>query len=238
MKRNFWMGLMAVCLLLLSGCTASTPVPSGDGAARTEPAPLSSPTVSVNTPQPTLTAVPPTETPVKATRTAVVKPTTTLTPTEAPPFVLSSSAFEDLADIPAQYTCGGEDISPPLAWSEPPAGTISLVLILDDPDAVPIVGYVWDHWVMVNIPASVRGLTENIPTDETLADGSIQGKNSFGSIGYGGPCPPGDQKHGYIFSLYALDTTLELKSGVLKKEVMSAIDGHVLAEAHLVGFYR
>lgn len=146
---------------------------------------------------------------------------------------LTSEAFAHEKPIPAQYTCIGSDISPSLTWSEPPAGTQSFALIMDDPDAP--VG-TWVHWVLFNIPASSRGLTEAIPSEGTLSDGSMHGKNSSGNQGYNGPCPPSGT-HRYFFKLYALDEMLGLSSGADKGELLKAMEGHILAQGQLMGTF-
>ncbi|MDO9128697.1 MAG: YbhB/YbcL family Raf kinase inhibitor-like protein [Anaerolineales bacterium] len=153
---------------------------------------------------------------------------------DAMSFQLTSTAFTQGNLIPAQYTCTGEDISPPLAWDEPPAGTQSLALIMDDPDAP---AGTWVHWVIYNTPASAGSLPENVPPDAKLADGSLQGKNSWGKPGYGGPCPPSGT-HRYFFKLYALDAVLTLASGVTKAELLTAMEGHILGYAELMGTYH
>ncbi len=146
---------------------------------------------------------------------------------------LSSPAFSAGQAIPVTYSCRGQDISPALEWSDPPAGTQSFALIMDDPDAP--VG-TWDHWVLYNIPASARRLAEAIPAAASLPDGSLHGKNSWGRLGYGGPCPPSGT-HRYFFRLYALDTVLPLSSGASKKQVLEAMKGHILAQAELMGTF-
>lgn len=146
---------------------------------------------------------------------------------------LTSSAFEQGKPIPAKYSCRGEDVSPALSWGEPPAGTQSFALIMDDPDAP--VG-TWVHWVLFNIPPSARGLAEAVPSDATLADGSMNGKNSWGRLGYGGPCPPSGT-HRYFFKLYALDEMLGLSSGADKGELLKAMEGHILAQGELMGTF-
>ncbi len=146
---------------------------------------------------------------------------------------LTSSAFENGKPIPVKYSCKGEDVSPPLAWGEPPAQTQSFALVMDDPDAP--VG-VWDHWVLYNIPASARSLPEALPDDERLSDGSLHGKNSWGRLGYGGPCPPSGT-HRYFFKLYALDTTLDLNPGATKSQLLKAMQGHILAQGELMGTF-
>jgi Raf kinase inhibitor-like YbhB/YbcL family protein len=147
---------------------------------------------------------------------------------------LKSSAFQDQGTIPQRFTCDGEDVSPPLSWSEPPAGTQSLVLILDDPDAP---GRTWDHWLLFNMPATLRSLPEGVPADGAVAGIGTHGTNSGNHLGYGGPCPPKGTTHRYFFKLYALDTTLDLKAGAGKGEIEKAMKGHVLAEAQLMGRY-
>lgn len=136
-------------------------------------------------------------------------------------------------NIPRHYTCDGENVSPPLAWGNVPEGTKSLALIADDPDAP---GGTFTHWVMYNIPPHVQELPEDVRRDETLPNGALQGINSFRRIGYGGPCPPGGT-HRYYFKLYALDTTLDLQPGATKELLLSAIQGHVLAETEVMGKY-
>ncbi len=147
---------------------------------------------------------------------------------------LVSSAFEEGGMIPSQYTCDGQDISPPLKWENVPQGTKSFALICDDPDAP--MG-TWVHWVIYNIPDSVRQLPEAVPTVERLSDGTLQGTNDFRRLGYGGPCPPGGT-HRYFFKLYALDTMLNLQAGATKEALLKAMQGHVLAEAQLMGRYK
>ena len=144
-------------------------------------------------------------------------------------FELTSSAFKHQAAIPQKYTCDGQDISPPLGWSNVPAGVQSFALIVDDPDAP--VG-VWDHWLLFNLPAE----TQALPEQAAVPAGSQPGKNSWGKLNYGGPCPPGGT-HRYFFKLYALDTTLSLKAGATKKQLLQAMQGHILAQAELIGTY-
>lgn len=150
-------------------------------------------------------------------------------------FTLTSSAFSHQAKIPRRYTCEGEDVSPALAWTEPPPGTKSMALINDDPDAP--VG-TWVHWVIYNIPPTSRGLEEHIPKIATLPDGAVQGLNDFRRIGYGGPCPPPGPAHRYVFKLSALDTTLPLPPKATKAQVERAMEGHVLTHAELIGLYQ
>ena len=144
---------------------------------------------------------------------------------------LTSPAFTEGGMIPAQYTCNGADISPPLAWEEVPEVAKSLALIVDDPDAP--VG-TWVHWVLYNLPASTRELKENITKTKILPDGAMQGTNDFRKIGYNGPCPPGGT-HRYFFKLYALDEMVDLNPGARKKDLVDAMKGHILAECQLMG---
>jgi Raf kinase inhibitor-like YbhB/YbcL family protein len=144
---------------------------------------------------------------------------------------ISSPDFVNNKPIPAVYTCNGAGISPALVWNEPPAGTRSFAIIMDDPDAP---GGTWVHWVLYNIPATLRGLAQAASSDARLPDGSVNGKNSWGRLGYGGPCPPGGTHH-YYFKLYALDTTLDLAANAGKQQLLSAMQGHVLAEGELIG---
>jgi Raf kinase inhibitor-like YbhB/YbcL family protein len=147
---------------------------------------------------------------------------------------LSCPAFQTGAAIPKLYTADGADKSPPLRWAEPPKGTQSIALICDDPDAP---AGVWVHWVLWNLPAQSRELTEGVPTVETLASGARQGTNDFGKTGYGGPAPPKGKPHRYFFKLYALDTTLDAPPGATKAQLERAMKGHILAEGQLIGTY-
>lgn len=134
-----------------------------------------------------------------------------------------------------QYTCEGKDISPDISWSDVPAGTQSFVLICDDPDAP--MG-TWVHWVIFNIPGNNTGLSQALPKQSVLADGSVQGITDFGNNGYGGPCPPAGKAHRYFFRLYALDTKINLDAKATKKKVLEVIAGHVLGQAELYGTYK
>jgi Raf kinase inhibitor-like YbhB/YbcL family protein len=138
---------------------------------------------------------------------------------------VKSPAFGNNETIPSKYTCDGEDINPPLGIENMPEGTQSLVLIMDDPDAP--MG-TWDHWVVWNIPPAGEIAEDSIPGTE--------GMNSFNRTSYGGPCPPSGT-HRYFFKLYALDTKLDLDSSVRKKDVINAMQGHILAEGKIVGLY-
>ncbi|MGB8953700.1 MAG: YbhB/YbcL family Raf kinase inhibitor-like protein [Candidatus Aminicenantales bacterium] len=147
---------------------------------------------------------------------------------------ITSSAFLDGEMIPSKFTCDGEDVSPPLAWTSTPDGTESSALIFDDPDAP--MG-TWVHWVIFNIPANVHELPEGVSKQKELKNGALQGRNDFGNIGYGGPCPPRGT-HRYYFKFYAIDTVLNLSPGATKAQLLIAMEGHVLAQGQLMGRYQ
>jgi len=148
---------------------------------------------------------------------------------------LTSDAFTNGQSIPAKYSCKGKNLSPALAWNEPPAGTQSFALIMDDPDAP---GGTWVHWVLFNIPAEARSLPEDLPvTGKNIDPDAIYvGNNSWGDIGYGGPCPPSGT-HRYYFKLYALDTLISLLPGATREQLLREMDGHILAQAELMGTF-
>lgn len=144
---------------------------------------------------------------------------------------LSSTAFTNGETIPSQYTCDGEDLSPPLRWKDAPTGTKSFVLIVDDPDAP---AGTWDHWILYNIPATIAEISA---AANPLPAGILVGSNSWGRKTYNGPCPP-DKEHRYSFRLYALDTTLNLQEGAKKNVVEAAMKQHILASTELMGRYK
>jgi Raf kinase inhibitor-like YbhB/YbcL family protein len=148
-------------------------------------------------------------------------------------FQLSSPDFLDGQPIPRKFSCDGLDVSPRLSWKNTPAGTSSFTLILHDPDAP--VGD-WVHWVVYNIPSEITTLTEGIPTEKIFPNGMMQGRNSWHQVRYGGPCPPAGT-HRYFFELYALDCILKLEAGSEQRDVMSAMQNHILAKAELMGTY-
>ena len=148
---------------------------------------------------------------------------------------LTSPSFETDAAIPAKYTCDGEDVSPALAWNDPPAATKGFALVMDDPDA-PNKTVV--HWVIYDLPAATRKVPEGVAKDPKLTDGSLQGKNSHGNIGYSGPCPPHGMVHHYFFKLYALDKSTGLKAGATKAQLEAAIKGRILGKAQLIGRFE
>lgn len=159
-------------------------------------------------------------------------------------FKLRSSAFSPAETIPARYTCDGDDVSPPLVWNEPPEGTRSLALIVEDPDAP---AGLWVHWIVYGLGPEVRSLPEGASPrrssanggtgSPTLPRGTSEGRNSWGRSRYDGPCPPGSV-HQYHFRLLALDTLLDLPAGVDREELLEAAGGHILAEATLTGHYQ
>jgi Raf kinase inhibitor-like YbhB/YbcL family protein len=146
---------------------------------------------------------------------------------------LISTAFKEGETIPDQFTGDGDDVSPPLRWETVPAGTKSLALICDDPDAPK---GTWVHWVLFNIPPEVTRLSENVsPKEKELPSGARQGANSWGTIGYRGPDPPPGKPHRYYFKLYALDKTLDLGAEATNEQVEKAMEGHVLGKGELMG---
>ncbi len=148
---------------------------------------------------------------------------------------IASEAFTDQGRIPREYTCEGEDVSPALSWDQAPSGTVAWALITDDPDAPK---KTWVHWVVYDIPAATNTLPRGVPEGE-LPGGGMQGKNDFGNLAYGGPCPPpGHGPHHYHFKLYALDRKLALDPGATKEQVLNAMKDHVLAEGELIGVYE
>jgi Raf kinase inhibitor-like YbhB/YbcL family protein len=165
-------------------------------------------------------------------------PSATSVPTDAPatntpaPFVLTSGAIPGDV-IPDFYSCKGENVSPDFDWGDPPAGTQSFALIFDDPDAG---GSGWVHWVIFNIPPDARRIGENVNEDADLS-GGIQGTNSWGQTLYGGPCPPQGQTHNYVFTLFALDTMLDLDLTATRQILLSAMEGHILAETSLTSAF-
>ena len=161
-------------------------------------------------------------------------------------FSLTSQAFKSDGTIPDHYTCEGSasakerrtadvnaGVSPALTWDDPPAGTRAFALIVDDPDAP---GGSWVHWIIYDIPASTRSISEGVPKQETLADGSKHGLNDWRNPFYQGPCPPrGDAPHRYVFTLYALDAATGLDPGAKKTHLLAFVAKHTLGKADLLG---
>lgn len=217
-KTNLWLITLMIAVVVLSACTGATESPALDP-----------------------TSTPPPEIEPTSTPAAKMEPTDAAPTEEAPAqegadlvtFTLTSSAFTHEAPIPVKYSCDGDNVSSPLAWTDPPGGTVSFALINDDPDAP---GGTWIHWVLYNIPGDTRSLEEAVPAQAELADGSLHGENSWGRFDYGGPCPPGGT-HRYFFKLYALDSMLEVGPGADKATLLDVMEGHILAEAELMGTY-
>jgi len=147
-------------------------------------------------------------------------------------FQISTLAFGDGGLIPVKYTFGGANVSPALSWSAPPGCAQSLVLMMEDPDAP---SGTWYHWLMWNIPAHAGGIWEHVAPKGRLPGGMVQGGNSFGKMGYGGPCPPVGQTHRYIFKLYALDSMLDLPAGANYLQLAHAMRRHVKGETEWMG---
>lgn len=146
---------------------------------------------------------------------------------------IESSAFKEGENIPVRFTCDGDNISPWLSWSDFPNETKTFALIVDDPDAP---GGTFVHWVVYNIPSNVTSLSEGTSSQNLPASAS-QGTNHFGDNDYGGPCPPSGI-HRYYFKIYALDNNIELKEGAGKRDLLKAMEGHILAESQLMGKYE
>jgi len=149
--------------------------------------------------------------------------------TKEVPMKITSSAFQNNQSIPAKYSCDGEDVNPPLTFSELPDNTQSLVLIMDDPDAP---AGTWVHWTIWNINPTTTEIAEN-----SVPEGAVEGITSSGSAGYGGPCPPSGE-HRYIFKLYALDAMLELDASADKAALEQEMQSYILGKADLTGLYR
>lgn len=153
-------------------------------------------------------------------------------------FIITSSVFEQGAAVPSKYTCQGDDVSPPLSWEGIPDGTQSLALIIHDPD-VPSPDSpkrIWVHWVLYNLPPDTTALEEHTTTAD-LPPGTQEGINDWNRTGYGGPCPPMG-RHRYFHRLYALDTVLEDLHKPTRKHLETAMQGHIIAEAELIGTYQ
>jgi Raf kinase inhibitor-like YbhB/YbcL family protein len=247
MKKLFSLLALATSLALaMSGCGGAAPVPTAPPA---EPAATPVPPTPTSAPA-AETPVAPADTPTQPgeTPTSPAEEAASPTPEPVAPLEISSSAFQPGAEIPIRHSCEGANLSPPLEWSGVPEGTQSLALLLDDPDSEPP-GFV--HWVIYNIPPAATGLPEGVPGEATLDDGTLQGTNDFARfvdegetfpggalinrVGYDGPCPP--NPHRYVFTLYALDTLLDLPAEATEAQVLQAIEGHVLAQAEIIGIY-
>lgn len=148
---------------------------------------------------------------------------------------ITSPAFGSGDDIPRRHTCDGEDVSPRLSIGGVPDGAERLALVVDDPDAP---AGTWVHWVLSGVPADVGRIPEDVPADEMVLDGAVQGRNDFGSLGYGGPCPPEGEEHRYFFRLYALEGRPDVDAGCTREELREAMEPLIVAEADLMGRYE
>lgn len=171
--------------------------------------------------------------PVACARNILISSTVQATG-ETMSFEIATASFTAGQMIPKKFTCDGADVSPQLSWKGAPAATQSFALIMDDPDAP---AGTWVHWVLYNLPGNSKELPEGVEKQEQLANRALQGRNDFPRIGYNGPCPPPGKPHRYFFKLYALDARLNLKAGATKSDLESAMKGHILGQAELVGRY-
>jgi Raf kinase inhibitor-like YbhB/YbcL family protein len=146
---------------------------------------------------------------------------------------VSSASFANGGWLPKKFTCDGPGVSPALAWSEPPWGTKSLVILADDLDAP--IGFV--HWIVFNLPPNLLAVPEGTPAQNLRLNGAHLGKGFFGDIGYVSPCPPGKKPHRYMFRVYALDSVLSLPAGATRRQLAAVVKGHVLAEGKIEGLY-
>jgi Raf kinase inhibitor-like YbhB/YbcL family protein len=147
---------------------------------------------------------------------------------------LTSTVLQPGQPMPREFTADGRDMSPPLKWADPPPGTQSLALVCDDPDAP---RGTWTHWVIFNLPVLSRELSEGIPQVKDLPNGTRQGTNDFGKLGYNGPSPPPGKPHRYYFRLFALDTLLDLPPETTREQLLKAAEGHTLARGELMGTF-
>jgi len=221
-KKIVYVILVSCLLVALTACGGApdpaevAPPPAEEEAAVEEEVPAD-------------TAVPATEAPTEEEAVAEETEAEETSEEEETPMemTITSPAFMEGEAIPLKFSCDGDDMSPELIWSGIPEGTASLVFILDDPDAP--VG-LWVHWVLFNLPADSTGLAEGATGQ------GVDGLNSWGQTGYGGPCPPGGT-HRYFHKLYALDITLDLDAGASKDAIETAMEGHILNQAELIGTY-
>jgi len=147
---------------------------------------------------------------------------------------LTSNAFENGKPIPVEYTADGSDVSPHLKWADVPPGTKTLALICEDPDAP---RGIWTHWVAYNIPGHMREIAKGVPRVPELFDGTQQGINDFGKVGYNGPSPPRGKPHHYYFRLIALDQALHLGPDATREQLVQAMRDHILSQGELIGTY-
>lgn len=148
---------------------------------------------------------------------------------------VTTPRFENGEMIPQKFTCDGDNISPLIRWDNIPEGTVSIALLMDDPDAP---AGVFTHWIVYNLPPDSRELEEIIPKEKNLKNGAIQGQNDFGKIGYGGPCPPEGETHRYYFRVYALKRKLKQEEGASRDDLLNAMEGSILDEGEYMGRYK
>lgn len=192
-----------------------------------QPTPVATPTPvpPAATPLPTATAIP-TPLPTPTPQPTPIATPTLVPPTATPlPFTLTSTAFTAGGLIPTKYGCGGQNISPPLSWTDPPAGTQSFAINMGG------------HWIVYNMPADRRSLPENVPITAQIANGGTQGLNRYSSLGYSGPCPGRGRTRDYPIVLFALDGSLNIQAGASEANVFAALQGHILAQTVLPGMY-
>lgn len=151
-------------------------------------------------------------------------------------FQMTSTVIQPDKNFPLWCTCDGRDASPPFDWIHAPEGTKSFALILEDPDAP---HGTFDHWIIWNIPGETFGIMEDVPPADILPHNTRQGTNSFGKVGYSGPCPSAGETHNYVFTLYALDIEeVDLPQGIIKRQLLKAINDHILGSTTLTAPYR
>jgi Raf kinase inhibitor-like YbhB/YbcL family protein len=148
---------------------------------------------------------------------------------------VTSTAFEDGQPVPEKYSGQGDNVSPPLQWSDVPQQTKSLALICEDPDSP---SGTFTHWLVYNLPPTTASLDENVPKGQSMVYGFLQGKNDFGNVGYGGPAPPAGKVHHYLFKVYALDIILLVPAGGDRSDLLSAMNGHIIGEGDLTGTFE
>jgi Raf kinase inhibitor-like YbhB/YbcL family protein len=240
------LSLCVIFLALVAGCT-SEPSASPAATVAAVPTPVPSKSTSELPPAPPATAAP----------TVVPVSPTLVPPTPVPHLTLVSSAFSHEGEMPLRFAqrtfntpegwpvyCPGENVSPPLSWSNVPPGTVSFALTMYDHIALcekcseqASEGQIWPHWGVYNIPAATTSLPEGLSAGSVLPDGSVQVVNGYNEVGYGGPCPPLDHEHFYVLTLYALDAQLDLPERAVVDDLSAALEGHVLEQAELVGTF-
>jgi Raf kinase inhibitor-like YbhB/YbcL family protein len=218
--------IIAALMLFLNAC-------SGQTTTVTSTTTSTGTTIITTTPTATQTSV--TKTGPAATETSTIVITTTALPPVSNILSLNSAVFNTGEKIPIKYSCQGDNVSPPFTWNITPAGTQSFALMVEDMDGP---SGIITHWIIFNIPPNARELKEAVPNTGTLADGSVQGNNIRGNYGYTGPCPPAGTTHRYEFTLFALDQKLNLQPGAERADVITAMQGHIIAAAQTMGIFQ